>query len=101
MVFSSSLTSFLLRSDILAASEAVAVPNYFYKILLDNSGGQTKVIAFLLPHKESDKPLYDFVVSVDELEKRTGIDFFPELEDALENQLEASTTYKQWSFRSY
>ena len=80
-------------------SEDVAVPNYFYKILLDNSGGNTKIIAFLMPHKESNKPLYEFVVSVDELEKRTGIDFFPGLEDAKENTLEAMTTYKEWSFR--
>lgn len=80
-------------------SEAVAVPKYFYKILLDNSGGNTKTIAFLLPHQESDKPLYEFVVSVDELEQRTGIDFFPAMEDAKENRLEAMTTYKNWSFR--
>ncbi|WP_430411670.1 DNA/RNA non-specific endonuclease [Kordia sp.] len=80
-------------------NEEVAIPNYFYKILLDNTGGQTKMIAFLMPHKDIDKPLYEFVVSVDEVERRTGIDFFPELEDAKENQLEASTSYKEWSFR--
>lgn len=79
--------------------EHVDVPNYFYKILLDNSNGKTKMIAFLMPHKDSDKPLYDFVVSVDEIEKRTGIDFFPKLDDAKENRLEASTSYKEWSFR--
>jgi endonuclease G len=38
------------------------------------------------------------VVSVDEVEKLTGIDFFPELEDDLENKLEASSSYKNWSF---
>ncbi len=80
-------------------NEEVAVPNYFYKILLDNTNGQTKIIAFLVPHKDIDKPLYEFVVSVDEIEKRTGIDFFPELDDSKENKLEASTSYKQWSFR--
>lgn len=80
-------------------SEDVAVPKYFYKVLLDNANGNTKIIAFLVPHKASNKPLYEFVVSVDELEKRTGIDFFPALEDAKENKLEAMTTYKQWSFR--
>lgn len=79
--------------------EDVAVPNYFYKILLDNTEGNTKMIAFLLPHQDSNKPLYEYVVSVDEIEQRTGIDFFPELEDAKENKLEAMTTYKQWSFR--
>ncbi|MCH2196198.1 DNA/RNA non-specific endonuclease [Kordia sp.] len=81
-------------------SEDVAVPKYFYKILLDNSGGNTKIIAFLVPHEASNKPLYEYVVSVDELEKRTGIDFFPALDDTKENKLEAMTTYKQWSFRN-
>lgn len=80
-------------------SEDVAVPNYFYKILLDNDQGKTKIIAFLIPHKASDRPLYEYVVAVDELEKRTGIDFFPNLDDAKENKLEAMTTYKEWSFR--
>ncbi|CAM1367927.1 Endonuclease G [Tenacibaculum sediminilitoris] len=79
--------------------ENVSVPNYFYKVLLDYTQPEIKAIAFLLPHKESNKPLYDFVISIDELEQKTGIDFFPELPDSLENQLEASTDYKNWSFR--
>ncbi|PWH83442.1 endonuclease [Algibacter marinivivus] len=79
-------------------TEEVSVPNQFYKVLIDNNTGKTKMIAFLMPHKDSRKPLYDFVVSVDEIEKLTGIDFFPELEDSLENKLEASSSYKDWSF---
>ena len=79
--------------------ESVTVPNYFYKILLDNSNGKTKVIAFLVPHRESNKPLYEFVVSVDEIEQLTGIDFFSQLEDEKESRLEANTNYKNWSFR--
>ncbi len=78
--------------------EEVAVPNQFYKVLIDNNTGKTKVIAFLLPHKNSNKPLYEFVVSVDDIEELTGIDFFSELEDAIENKLEASSSYKDWSF---
>lgn len=79
--------------------EKVSVPNYFYKVLLDYTQPEIKAIAFLLPHKESNKPLSDFVVSIDELEQKTGIDFFPELPDTIENQLEASANYKNWSFR--
>lgn len=79
-------------------SQDVAVPNQFYKIILDNNSGQTKMIAFLMPHKNSNKPLYEFVVSVDEIEEITGINFFPELEDAIENMLEKSSSYKAWSF---
>ena len=79
-------------------TEDVAVPFQFYKVLIDNNTGETKIIAFLMPHKNSSKPLYEFVVSVDELEVLTGIDFFPELEDALEDKLEASSSYKGWGF---
>ncbi|WP_369970713.1 DNA/RNA non-specific endonuclease [Psychroserpens sp. XS_ASV72] len=79
-------------------TEKVSVPNRFYKVMIDYNSGRPKMIAFLLPHKASNQPLYTYVVSVDEIENLTGIDFFPELEDALENQLEASTSYKGWSF---
>lgn len=79
-------------------SEKVAVPNYFYKILLDITDPEMKAIAFLLPHKESNKPLSDFVVSIDELEEKTGIDFFPNLSDVIETRLESSNEYKNWKF---
>jgi endonuclease G len=67
-------------------------------VLIDNNSGKTKMIGFLIPHQNSNKPLYEFVVSVDSIEKLTGIDFFPELEDTIENKLEASRSYKDWSF---
>ncbi len=78
--------------------EKVAVPEQFYKILIATNSGKTKMIAFLLPHKNSNKPLYEFVVSVDTIETLTGIDFFPELDDTTENNLEASSSFKDWSF---
>ena len=78
--------------------ENVSVPDYFYKILVDNSRGEYKVIAFLVPHEDSKKPLYQFVVSVDKIEKLTGIDFFAKLPDALENRLEKESDYKGWGF---
>lgn len=78
--------------------EKVAVPDYFYKILLRESNGDYQMIAFLIPSRDSNKPLYDFVVSVDDIERQTGIDFFPQLNDAVENRLEKTTDYKNWSF---
>lgn len=78
--------------------EEVSIPNQFYKVLIDNNSGKTKMIGFLIPHQNFNKPLYEFVVSVDSIEKLTGIDFFPELDDAIENKLEASSNYKNWSF---
>jgi len=76
--------------------EEVAVPDYFYKILMTKDA--KKMIGFLVPHKVSKQPLYEFVVSVDEIEKITGIDFFPKLPDASENSMEKKNDYKNWSF---
>jgi endonuclease G len=78
--------------------EKVSIPNYFYKIICDYNNGNPKVIAFLMKHENSKRPLYNFVVSVDEIELKTGIDFFAQFEDVLEEQLESSSNYKNWSF---
>jgi endonuclease G, mitochondrial len=78
--------------------EDVAVPGFFYKILLDNTKGKYKVIVFLLPHEDSDRPLTSFVVSVDQIEQITGINFFPNLPDEIENMLEKNSDYKKWGF---
>lgn len=93
------VTGGILKGDMKTiGDENVSVPNQFYKVLIDTNSGHTKMIAFLMPHKDSDQPLYRFVVPVDDIEELTGIDFFSELEDDIENKLEASSSYKGWSF---
>ena len=94
------VTGGVLNSDLKSiGDDHVSVPSQFYKIVLDSNSGKTKMIAFLMPHENSSLPLYEFVVSVDSLEGLTGIDFFPELNDEVENKLEASSSYKEWSFK--
>jgi endonuclease G len=94
------VTGGVLSSDLKTiGSEKVGVPNYFYKIILDYHEPEIKAIAFLMPHEDSEQGLYQFVTSIDKIEELTGIDFFPEIEDGLENKLEASTSYSNWSFR--
>ncbi len=78
--------------------EGVAVPEYFYKILLKKEGENYKMIAFLMPSQDSNKALYEFVVPTDEVEKLTGIDFYPKLNDSIEVNLERSSDYKSWGF---
>jgi len=77
-------------------TEKVIVPNYFYKILLSQSKGSYKMLAFLVPNEKSSKPIFDYVVSVDKIESITGIDFFPKLEDKLENSLEKNVNLSSW-----
>jgi endonuclease G len=79
--------------------EKVSVPNQFYKIIFDYTEPEIKAIAFLMPNKNVNKALYKYVVSIDEIERLTGIDFFPALPNDLERKLEAKSDYKGWSFR--
>jgi endonuclease G len=69
------------ESDKKIGTEKVAVPKYFYKIVLAKTGKEHKAIAFLVPNEKSDKSIYDFVVPIETLEKMTGIDFFPNLKN--------------------
>jgi len=78
--------------------EKISVPNYFYKIVLDNRKGNYELIAFLIPHKETKDNLKNFVVPVDRIEDITGIDFFPALSDVNENKEESEKGIDDWSF---
>ncbi len=78
--------------------EKVAVPGSFYKIVIRGGEDSPKVLAFLLPHKESNRPLTDFLVTVDSLEQLTHIDFFPGLPDSVESKLESRVEGLDWEF---
>ena len=76
--------------------ENVSVPNEFYKIVVDVTEGNYKAVAFLIPNKPSDKSFYEYVVSIDYIEDKTGIDFFPNLKDSIENKMENTIDLKAW-----
>ena len=74
------------------------VPKYYYMALLFKKGDSFKAIAFWMEHSDTPKStkLVDYALSIDELEEKTGIDFFPSLNDNLENALEATYSTKAW-----
>lgn len=76
--------------------ENVSVPNEFYKIVVDVTDGNHKAIAFLIPNEPSSKSFYEYVVSIDEIEAKTGIDFFPALPDSIEDKMESMIDLKAW-----
>lgn len=74
----------------------IAIPEMYYKIALCLTDNQPRMIGFLMKNEFSSENLKTFVVSVDEIERLTGIDFFPRIPDTLEKKLESSTTTKGW-----
>jgi len=93
------VTGGILKDDLKSIGyEAVSVPDYFYKIILDHKGQNSKMIAFMIPNTPTNKPLKNYIVTADSLEKLTGIDFFSKLPDPIENRLEASSNKNGWKF---
>ena len=70
------------------------VPRYFFMALLRKQKTGYKALAFWVEHTDDDHsndPLGNYVISVRELERRTGIDFFCNLPDDIENDVETTT----------
>ncbi len=74
----------------------VSVPQYYYKAILDINEPELKAIGFLLKNEKSSADLMTFALSIDELEKRTGLDFFPLIPDSLEEKLEKEANKNLW-----
>ena len=86
---------------------AVKIPTHYFKALLfrGTSTYATRgfmAAAYLLPHDKSihDGDFLDYIMSVDELEQTTGIDFFPHLADYVGKEsadaIEAAAPSKWW-----
>ncbi len=71
---------------------------FFNKIKLRQNPEKQNIIAFLIRTKKIEKPLYNFVVSVDKIEQKLGNDFFSKLENQMEIALEKGISYKRWNF---
>lgn len=82
----------------------LACPEYYFMAVLSQKDDVFHAIAFLVPHKEgmtenpSSDELKEYVVSVDKLEEETGIDFFCNLPDVLENEVEAACNLNDWAW---
>ena len=70
----------------------VTVPDSCYKVILHvGEQGEITMYAYQIPNVFSSiKPYQEYKTTVDEVEEAAGIDFFAELPDQLENELEAS-----------
>ena len=73
----------------------VVVPEAFYKVVLCLEG-KPKAIGFVVKNNAGTKKKDQYVNTVDEVERLTGIDFFPALPDSIENVVEAYANLEDW-----
>lgn len=72
----------------------VTIPRKYWKVALDLDNRHA--IGFIIPNKGTNYPLATFAVSVDKVEEITGLDFFSNLNDTLENRLESTLDKAAW-----
>ena len=73
----------------------IVVPEAFFKVILCLTG-TPKAIGFVVKNNEGKKKKDQFVNTIDEVERITGIDFFPNLPDDIENKVEAYANLDDW-----
>ena len=73
----------------------VWVPDAFFKVILCRKG-RPKAIGFVYRNEGVKQSRREAVRSVDEIERLTGIDFFPALDDATEQRVEATASLSDW-----
>jgi len=97
------LTGPVFSGDVerLKSGSNVEIPDAFYKIYaLSKADGKIQMLAFLMPQKvKGNESLSRYVTSVDEVEAQTGLDFFSDLDDALEEVVEAAIDPDAWALK--
>lgn len=87
----------------LPSSFRVEVPDAFYKIYaVPRPERVPKLLAFIIPQTVKGKePLDRFVTTVDQVELRTGLNFFPELDERSARTAEAAVDTEFWQVREW
>ena len=73
----------------------VSVPDAFYKVVLCRKGNP-KAIGFIYKNRGDRQSMSDCACTVDEVERVTGINFFPALNDDVEDRIEANAKLGDW-----
>lgn len=82
-------------------SGGIPVPKYFYMCILAVKNGKYKAIGFWTEHVNAAEK-YDcahYAKSIDEIEQLTGIDFFCNLPDDIEKEVESSYNLSDWNLK--
>jgi endonuclease G, mitochondrial len=72
----------------------VTIPGYFYKAIL--SPDYNYSIAFLVRHENTKADVWNYAITIDSLEAFTNLDFFPALDDSIEDLIEAKLDLNWW-----
>ena len=82
--------------EIERSANKLKIPELHYKIIVDASAENPRGMAFLMPNKKCEERLSSYVISIDSLERLTGIDFFSTMPTELETKIEQTADFNAW-----
>jgi len=73
------------------------IPDACFKIIVKEGNGVPQVLAFIMPQtvRGTEMP-QQFLTSIDEIEKETGLDFFAAMPDDMQGKFEGKTATGMW-----
>ena len=74
----------------------VAIPDAYFKVVCSPYTEEARAIAFVFPNNKASKHPREYVVTIDSVEKMTGMDFLSQLPDEIENEIEKTSNYTHW-----
>lgn len=77
----------------------VRVPSAFYKVIVAPYLETPRGIGFVYPNMTAPGNMQNYVMTIDDIEELTGIDFFANLPDDIENEVESVSSFKEWNRR--
>ena len=72
----------------------VTIPSAYYKTIIRFKDDKLFGIGFLLKNEKSNRELSMFSVSIDSIEKVTGLNFFYQLDSVVQNRIERNSKYQ-------
>lgn len=76
----------------------VRVPSAFFKVIIAPYLDTPRGIGFVYPNMSSPGNMQNYSMSIDEVERLTGLDFFHTLPDDIEDEVESKTSFKEWNY---
>src|SRR5690606_5385223 len=86
----------LSKEDLKLPNTSISIPQSFYKVILEVQEPEIKAIGFIIPQDFDSSEPCSYAMSVADVEKATGIDFFPALPDDIERKVESDSDFSQW-----
>ena len=80
-------------------TNSVTIPKWYYKVVIDPYNYKRN-LAILIENTSSSNSVKSYVITIDQLEEFSGIDFFYRLPDLIEESFESSKSLNLWYWKN-